>query len=121
MTSCVNGEGEVVPDSRCTLGRPKTREICDMGSCARGWYYTRWSKDVSAGSVCNERPVAGVRERERGGETKREREREAERRRERKRETDRQRMGGVSDSQWLVRERQRQTDRQTDRQNGWCK
>ena len=65
MTSCVNGEGEVVPDSRCTLGRPKTREICDMGSCARGWYYTRWSKDVSAGSVGNEGPMAGVRETDR--------------------------------------------------------
>ena len=65
MTSCVNGEGEVVPDSRCTLGRPKTREICDMGSCARGWYYTRWSKDVSAGSVGNEGPMADVRETDR--------------------------------------------------------
>ena len=78
----------MVPDSRCTLGRPKTREICDMGSCAKGWYYTRWSKDVSAGSVCNEGPVAGVRERERGGETKRERRRDEER--ERDRQTDRE-------------------------------
>ena len=45
--TCVNGEGQEVPASRCTLGRPQTRQLCDMGSCAKGWYYTRWSKDVS--------------------------------------------------------------------------
>lgn len=44
---CVNGEGEAVSPSLCAEDRPKTREICDMGSCAKGWYYTKWTRDCS--------------------------------------------------------------------------
>lgn len=43
---CVNGEGETVSHAKCSLDRPKTSEICDMGSCARGWYHTKWSREV---------------------------------------------------------------------------
>ncbi|XP_070211907.1 thrombospondin type-1 domain-containing protein 4-like isoform X2 [Littorina saxatilis] len=45
--SCVSGEGQAVPAARCSPERPKAREICDMGSCAKGWYYTRWTKGCS--------------------------------------------------------------------------
>nr|KAG5699566.1 hypothetical protein BaRGS_033762 [Batillaria attramentaria] len=40
-------QGEAVSYSQCPQERPETMEICDMGSCAKGWYYTRWSRECS--------------------------------------------------------------------------
>ncbi|CAL1525964.1 unnamed protein product [Lymnaea stagnalis] len=45
---CVNTQDKVVSDSLCTHTKPTVEEICDMGSCASGWFHTRWSSDCSA-------------------------------------------------------------------------
>ncbi|XP_025077447.1 thrombospondin type-1 domain-containing protein 4-like isoform X3 [Pomacea canaliculata] len=41
---CVNGDGKSVPLYHCRQQRPTATELCDMGSCAKGWYHTKWSK-----------------------------------------------------------------------------
>lgn len=43
---CVNGDGKSVPLYHCRQQRPTATELCDMGSCAKGWYHTKWSKKV---------------------------------------------------------------------------
>lgn len=47
---CVNTEGEIVPDSECARIKPETTELCDMGTCAKGWFLTTWSKKVIIGN-----------------------------------------------------------------------
>lgn len=44
---CVNTEGEIVPESDCARIKPETTELCDMGTCAKGWFLTTWSKKVT--------------------------------------------------------------------------
>ncbi|KAL8586445.1 hypothetical protein ACOMHN_050040 [Nucella lapillus] len=46
---CVGGEGQEVAAALCgsSEGRPRLRVLCDMGSCAQGWYYSRWSRQCS--------------------------------------------------------------------------
>jgi len=44
---CVNTEGEVVNDTECTRMKAETTELCDMGTCAQGWFLTTWSKKVN--------------------------------------------------------------------------
>ncbi|XP_067667252.1 thrombospondin type-1 domain-containing protein 4-like isoform X2 [Haliotis asinina] len=41
--TCMSVEGRAVADRQCGILKPDTTEICDMGSCARGWYHTKWS------------------------------------------------------------------------------
>ncbi|XP_046581492.1 LOW QUALITY PROTEIN: ADAMTS-like protein 4 [Haliotis rubra] len=38
--TCMSVEGRAVADRQCGILKPDTTEICDMGSCARGWYHT---------------------------------------------------------------------------------
>ncbi|XP_071109939.1 ADAMTS-like protein 4 isoform X2 [Haliotis cracherodii] len=41
--TCTSVEGTPAADRQCGHPRPDSTEICDMGSCARGWYHTKWS------------------------------------------------------------------------------
>lgn len=45
--TCMDHNSEDVPSVRCTATRPINEDICDMGSCARGWFYTAWPNNVS--------------------------------------------------------------------------
>jgi hypothetical protein len=45
--TCVNEMGLIVNDDQCYEPKPAIYEICDMGSCAKIWFYTDWS------STCN--------------------------------------------------------------------
>ncbi|XP_060551939.1 thrombospondin type-1 domain-containing protein 4-like isoform X2 [Ruditapes philippinarum] len=45
---CVNTEGEVVPDRECSGLEPVSTKSCDMGTCAKGWFQTSWSKECSS-------------------------------------------------------------------------
>jgi hypothetical protein len=45
--NCVNEMGLVVDDDQCAEAKPAIYDICDMGSCAKIWFYTDWS------STCN--------------------------------------------------------------------
>ncbi|ESP03330.1 hypothetical protein LOTGIDRAFT_237756 [Lottia gigantea] len=45
--TCIDGEGIKVLDNNCTGPKPKVKEICDMGSCVKGWYHSRWSEECS--------------------------------------------------------------------------
>ena len=44
--TCLSTEGAVVSDRRCGLRKPAVKEVCDMGSCAQGWYHTKWTNQV---------------------------------------------------------------------------
>ena len=44
---CVNTEGEVVSDEECVGLEPVSTKSCDMGTCAKGWFQTSWSKEVN--------------------------------------------------------------------------
>ncbi|ESP03329.1 hypothetical protein LOTGIDRAFT_51613, partial [Lottia gigantea] len=46
--NCKDMNGKITDISQCDRQKPKTEEICDMGSCAEGWYHTRWSDECSA-------------------------------------------------------------------------
>uniref|UniRef100_A0A8C4R7H6 PLAC domain-containing protein n=1 Tax=Eptatretus burgeri TaxID=7764 RepID=A0A8C4R7H6_EPTBU len=56
--ACVSNQGDVVEDSECNRHlRPRDLENCDLGPCARAWFFTEWSAQCS--STCSE----GVRTR----------------------------------------------------------
>uniref|UniRef100_A0A4W4DYE8 PLAC domain-containing protein n=1 Tax=Electrophorus electricus TaxID=8005 RepID=A0A4W4DYE8_ELEEL len=46
---CVSNVGDVVEDEECNLKlRPSDMENCDMGPCAKSWFYTDWAEQCSA-------------------------------------------------------------------------
>lgn len=45
---CVSNVGDFVPDEECNMNlRPNDVENCDMGACAKSWFYTEWGNRVS--------------------------------------------------------------------------
>ncbi|BFY99091.1 hypothetical protein BsWGS_02131 [Bradybaena similaris] len=47
-TLCVNGTGHSVTENLCSQIKPPTEEICDMGSCAQGWFHSKWTEECSS-------------------------------------------------------------------------
>lgn len=46
---CVSNVGDFVPDQECNMNlRPVDVENCDMGACAKSWFYTEWGNRCSA-------------------------------------------------------------------------
>uniref|UniRef100_A0AAQ5ZFC8 PLAC domain-containing protein n=1 Tax=Amphiprion ocellaris TaxID=80972 RepID=A0AAQ5ZFC8_AMPOC len=46
---CVSNVGDFVPDEECNMNlRPIDVENCDMGACAKSWFYTEWGNRCSA-------------------------------------------------------------------------
>ncbi|XP_028257890.1 thrombospondin type-1 domain-containing protein 4 [Parambassis ranga] len=46
---CVSNVGDFVPDEECNMNlRPVDVENCDMGACAKSWFYTEWGNRCSA-------------------------------------------------------------------------
>uniref|UniRef100_A0A7N6BDI3 PLAC domain-containing protein n=1 Tax=Anabas testudineus TaxID=64144 RepID=A0A7N6BDI3_ANATE len=46
---CVSNVGDFVPDEECNMNlRPLNVENCDMGACAKSWFYTAWGNRCSA-------------------------------------------------------------------------
>ncbi|XP_034436976.1 thrombospondin type-1 domain-containing protein 4-like isoform X1 [Hippoglossus hippoglossus] len=46
---CVSNVGDFVPDEECNMNlRPVDAENCDMGTCAKSWFYTDWGNKCSA-------------------------------------------------------------------------
>ncbi|XP_042342790.1 thrombospondin type-1 domain-containing protein 4-like [Plectropomus leopardus] len=46
---CVSNVGDFVPDEECNMNlRPIDVENCDMGPCAKSWFYTEWGNRCSA-------------------------------------------------------------------------
>ncbi|KAI1883720.1 hypothetical protein AGOR_G00234450 [Albula goreensis] len=46
---CLDNLGDVVTDEECNMKlRPEDVRNCDMGPCARSWFFTRWSDRCSA-------------------------------------------------------------------------
>ncbi|XP_060898248.1 thrombospondin type-1 domain-containing protein 4-like isoform X1 [Labrus mixtus] len=46
---CVSNVGDFVPDDECNMNlRPNDVENCDMGACAKSWFYTEWGNRCSA-------------------------------------------------------------------------
>ncbi|XP_013881562.1 thrombospondin type-1 domain-containing protein 4 isoform X2 [Austrofundulus limnaeus] len=55
---CVSNEGDFVLDEECNMNlRPVDVENCDMGACAKSWFYTNW------GNMCSAECGMGVRTR----------------------------------------------------------
>jgi len=44
----VNYEDKPIAENKCNGTKPKSTEICDMGSCAKTWFYTEWSDQVGS-------------------------------------------------------------------------
>lgn len=52
---CVSNVGDFVPDEECNMNlRPIDVENCDMGACAKSWFYTEWGNRVSVKSHSRE-------------------------------------------------------------------
>uniref|UniRef100_A0A8C8E3H4 Thrombospondin type 1 domain containing 4 n=1 Tax=Oryzias sinensis TaxID=183150 RepID=A0A8C8E3H4_9TELE len=46
---CVSNVGDFVSDEECNMNlRPIDMENCDMGACAKSWFYTEWGDKCSA-------------------------------------------------------------------------
>ncbi|XP_005987839.2 thrombospondin type-1 domain-containing protein 4 [Latimeria chalumnae] len=46
---CVSNLGDIVDDEECNMKlRPNDVENCDMGACAKSWFFTEWSHQCSA-------------------------------------------------------------------------
>uniref|UniRef100_A0A6Q2ZMB0 PLAC domain-containing protein n=1 Tax=Esox lucius TaxID=8010 RepID=A0A6Q2ZMB0_ESOLU len=46
---CVSNVGDVVSDDECNMKlRPSDKENCDMGPCAKSWFFTDWGNKCSA-------------------------------------------------------------------------
>ena len=43
---CVTVDDKPIAENKCKGEKPIDSEICDMGSCAKTWFYTRWSDEV---------------------------------------------------------------------------
>lgn len=48
MVVCHSLDGQNVTDDQCQDLKPLDIQICDMGSCAQGWFHSPWSRKVSA-------------------------------------------------------------------------
>ncbi|KAL3867433.1 hypothetical protein ACJMK2_044635 [Sinanodonta woodiana] len=48
--SCQDGDGNIVPDSECqnSYSVPVSVEACDMGSCTKQWFFSKWSRQCSS-------------------------------------------------------------------------
>lgn len=46
---CVNFDSRPIPENKCNGTKPRATEYCDMGSCAKTWFYTEWSQECSTG------------------------------------------------------------------------
>ncbi|KAM8895250.1 thrombospondin type-1 domain-containing protein 4 isoform 1-T1 [Spinachia spinachia] len=67
---CVSNVGDFVPDDECNMNlRPIDVENCDMGTCAKSWFYTEWGTRCSAdcgmgartrGVLCLTHQVSGL-------------------------------------------------------------
>ncbi|KAK3108606.1 hypothetical protein FSP39_011779 [Pinctada imbricata] len=44
---CKSIDGVTVPDSQCLLSKPINEELCDMGTCAEGWFFSKWSSNCT--------------------------------------------------------------------------
>ena len=45
---CVDVNDVPLQDAKCQhLRQPRVVEVCDMGSCARTWFFTEWTAEVS--------------------------------------------------------------------------
>lgn len=62
--TCVNEEGKPVSESLCKELKPSVVDICDMGSCAKVWFYSEWSssceKKCDLNSYITRRVVCGA-------------------------------------------------------------
>ena len=48
---CVDVNDVPLQSSKCAhLPQPPAVQVCDMGSCARTWFFTEWTQQVRAGS-----------------------------------------------------------------------
>ncbi|XP_048828718.1 thrombospondin type-1 domain-containing protein 4-like isoform X2 [Brienomyrus brachyistius] len=46
---CVSNVGDFVPDDECNMKlRPNDVQNCDMGACAKSWFFSEWSSRCSA-------------------------------------------------------------------------
>ncbi|XP_060780131.1 thrombospondin type-1 domain-containing protein 4-like isoform X1 [Neoarius graeffei] len=46
---CISNVGDIVEDEECNMNlRPRDIENCDMGPCAKSWFYTHWGEQCSA-------------------------------------------------------------------------
>lgn len=45
---CQNDAGNVTDESACSQSKPRSSRSCDLGSCARNWYYSNWNNLCSA-------------------------------------------------------------------------
>ena len=44
---CLSNVGDVVADEECNMNlRPTDVENCDMGPCAKSWFFTEWGSRV---------------------------------------------------------------------------
>ena len=43
---CMNVENKTIAENKCGGSKPRTVEICDMGSCVKTWFHTEWSEQV---------------------------------------------------------------------------
>lgn len=49
---CVSNVGDFVPDEECNMNlRPIDVENCDMGTCAKSWFYTEWGNRVGVDAM----------------------------------------------------------------------
>lgn len=49
---CVSNVGDFVPDEECNMNlRPVDVENCDMGACAKSWFYTEWGTRVGVRGI----------------------------------------------------------------------
>lgn len=46
---CVNFDDKPIPENKCNGTKPKATDYCDMGSCAKTWFYTEWTEQCSTG------------------------------------------------------------------------
>ncbi|XP_056022743.1 thrombospondin type-1 domain-containing protein 4-like isoform X2 [Ostrea edulis] len=44
LVVCHSIEGQNVTDNQCEGRKPLDTQICDMGSCAQGWFHSQWSR-----------------------------------------------------------------------------
>lgn len=52
---CVSNVGDFVPDEECNMNlRPIDAENCDMGACAKSWFFTEWGSRVGVKSHSRE-------------------------------------------------------------------
>lgn len=51
---CVTVDNIPIAENKCQGEKPIDSELCDMGSCAKTWFYTRWSEQVYIHSYCIE-------------------------------------------------------------------